>query len=92
MDAFSENDILTTVEAWASLHPHPNNPVLNGKYTPRQIANELRARTPSGERTPTGQKLMNLIEKGVQDHSLDEVLSWFTWKGQAQRGRAAKSG
>jgi len=73
----SLSKISQTVERWAARHPQREKPVLMtgmGFFSPRQLAEEVKAKT------PTGRLFVKMIENSARRSSLDKILSAFEGK------------
>ena len=67
-----EQQIAAAVQRWAAGHPDPDNEVLvtaMGVFSPRQIAKQVRLQT------PVGLFVVEMIEYGSGDKSIEEVLT-----------------
>ena len=86
MDRPTEDRIIAAIEAWAFKHPEPEAPVIcvagAGMYTPGQIAEQVR------QRTPVGQLLLKIVDNGLKHGKLQEILNGF----EGRRSLAAETG
>ena len=68
--------LLAAVERWAANHPRKSEPLLQifgaaQRYSPLEIAHELRAQT------PTGKLLVRVFRNATVNHSVDDLIGWF---------------
>lgn len=79
LDDYTRSRVIDAVEAWVERHPRPDSAVLevaqrlaehqSGSYSPRQILAELR--------TADRSFIWQMIESGIEDYSLDDVVRGF---------------
>jgi hypothetical protein len=91
MDDVMYGRIVAAVEDWAASHPNRQASVLRlgqmGKCSPDDVVEAIRSRTAKGE------KLLKLIEQGIERQSLDVVLASFDLsKKRDVQHDAARSG
>ena len=69
-----QSKILEAVEKWAHRHPNPDLPIVVrnlGRYSPRQIVDEMQRMTPDGE------LLFTVLRHSAKRLSLENVLHAF---------------
>lgn len=74
MDKATVDRVVYAIDAWAERQPSPDDPAIalgNQVFSPRQLAGEVK------NNTPAGVLFLKIVENGLLEASLDEVVHGF---------------
>jgi hypothetical protein len=74
MDKATVDRVVHAIDVWAERQPSPDDPAIalgDQVFSPRQLASEVK------EHTPAGDLFLKIVENGLQEFPLDDIIHGF---------------